>query len=105
MLLDADDAKRSWAPPGAAPQRDMLWIPGGTFRMGSDKRYPEEAPVHSVTVGGFWMDRTPVTNRDFRRFVEGTGVRHLCRNTARSEGLSRRAATYAQGGVTCLQSA
>lgn len=52
---------------------DMQWIPGGTFRMGSDKHYPEEAPVHRVTVDGFWMDRTPVTNGDFRRFVAATG--------------------------------
>ncbi|MGO4526917.1 formylglycine-generating enzyme family protein [Microvirga sp. 2MCAF35] len=51
----------------------MLWIPGGTFRMGSDRHYPEEAPVHRVTVDGFWIDRTPVTNREFRRFVEATG--------------------------------
>ena len=42
---------------------DMVWIPGGTFRMGSDQHYPEEAPVHRVTVDGFWIDRTPVTNR------------------------------------------
>jgi len=48
---------------------DMDWIPGGTFRMGSDKHYPEGAPVHSVTVGSFWIDRTPVTNRQFRKFV------------------------------------
>src|SRR5437588_12573156 len=52
---------------------DMIWIPGGTFRMGSDKHYPEEAPVHRVTVDGFWIDRTPVTNRDFRKFVNETG--------------------------------
>ena len=51
----------------------MIQIPGGTFRMGSDRHYPEEAPVHRVTVDGFWMDRTPVTNREFRRFVEATG--------------------------------
>ncbi len=51
----------------------MLWIPGGTFRMGSDRHYPEEAPVHRVTVDGFWMDRTPVTNRQFREFIRATG--------------------------------
>ena len=52
---------------------DMVWIPGGTFRMGSDKHYAEEAPVHRVTVDGFWIDRTPVTNRQFREFVKATG--------------------------------
>jgi formylglycine-generating enzyme required for sulfatase activity len=51
----------------------MVWIPGGTFRMCSDKHYPEEAPAHRVTVSGFWMDRTPVCNRDFRKFVNSTG--------------------------------
>jgi formylglycine-generating enzyme len=48
-------------------------IPGGTFRMGSDKHYPEEAPVHRVTVSGFWIDRAPVTNRQFKKFVRTTG--------------------------------
>ena len=51
----------------------MVFIPGGTFRMGSDKHYPEEAPVHRVTVDGFWIDRTPVTNRQFKAFVQATG--------------------------------
>ena len=51
----------------------MIFVPGGTFRMGSDKHYPEEAPVHRVTVDGFWIDRAPVTNRDFRKFVNATG--------------------------------
>jgi len=36
---------------------DMVWIPAGTFRMGSDQHYPEEAPVHRATVDGFWIDR------------------------------------------------
>ncbi|HVI88375.1 MAG TPA: formylglycine-generating enzyme family protein [Dongiaceae bacterium] len=51
----------------------MAWIAGGTFRMGSDKHYAEEAPVHEVTVDGFWMDIHTVTNAEFRRFVEATG--------------------------------
>ena len=55
------------APPG------MIWIAGGTFRMGSDRHYPEEAPAHGVRVDGFWIDRTPVTNREFHRFVKATG--------------------------------
>jgi formylglycine-generating enzyme len=61
------------AAPESSPHADMVWIPGGTFRMGSDRHYTEEAPVHSVTVGGFWIDRTPVTNRQFREFVRATG--------------------------------
>ncbi len=52
---------------------EMVWIPGGTFRMGSDHHYAEEAPSHRVTVDGFFIDRTPVTNREFRRFVDATG--------------------------------
>jgi formylglycine-generating enzyme len=52
---------------------DMVWISGGTFLMGSDRHYAEEAPVHRVTVDGFWIDRAPVTNRQFRNFVRATG--------------------------------
>ena len=52
---------------------EMVWVEGGTFRMGSDRHYPEEAPAHLVQVDGFWIDRTPVTNRQFREFVKATG--------------------------------
>jgi formylglycine-generating enzyme required for sulfatase activity len=52
---------------------DVAFIPGGTFRMGSDEHYPEEAPTHQVTVEGFWIDRTPVTNRQFRKFINEIG--------------------------------
>jgi formylglycine-generating enzyme len=55
----------------------MLWIPGGTFRMGSEDFYPEERPVHEVSVDGFWMDRYIVTNNLFSRFVEATGYKTL----------------------------
>jgi len=52
---------------------NMVWIPGGTFVMGSDRHYVEEAPAHRVTVDGFWIDRFPVTNDEFGRFVDETG--------------------------------
>jgi formylglycine-generating enzyme required for sulfatase activity len=51
----------------------MAWIPGGAFLMGSNDFYPEERPVHSAEVDGFWMDEHPVTNTEFRRFVKALG--------------------------------
>src|SRR3984893_2138831 len=57
----------------ASAKLNMVSIPGGTFRMGSDRHYPEEAPAHNVTVDGFWIDPTPVTNAQFRAFVQATG--------------------------------
>ncbi len=60
-------------PPYPSPRKNMAWIPGGTFRMGSDEFYPEERPVHRVSVDGFWMDLCPVTVGEFRRFVKATG--------------------------------
>ena len=51
----------------------MVAIPGGTFLMGSDRFYPEEAPARQVRVDPFWIDATPVTNRAFAAFVADTG--------------------------------
>ncbi|WP_043606541.1 formylglycine-generating enzyme family protein [Novosphingobium sp. Rr 2-17] len=51
----------------------MVWIAGGTFTMGSDRHYPEEAPTRRVAVDGFWIDAAPVTNRQFAAFVAATG--------------------------------
>jgi len=53
----------------------MVRLSGGRFRMGSDRHYPEEAPARTVTVPGFWIDRAPVTNREFAAFAEATGYR------------------------------
>ncbi|UVC11039.1 formylglycine-generating enzyme family protein [Rhizobium sp. TH2] len=57
----------------SSAERDLVWIPGGTFLMGSNDHYPEEAPAHSVSVDGFWIDVAPVTNRQFADFVQATG--------------------------------
>jgi len=59
--------------PAPAPA-GMVWIAGGTFWMGCDGcEMPDALPVHRVSVDGFWMDRTPVTNAEFERFVKATG--------------------------------
>lgn len=73
------------APPGPPPAQDMVWIPGGTFAMGSDRFYPEEGPIHEVTVAGFWMDKTTVTNNQFRRFVKATGYVTLAERQPNAE--------------------
>ena len=71
--------ERAAQPPG------MVAVPGGTFRMGSDRHYPEEAPAHLVTVDGFWMDPYPVTNREFRTFVRATGHVTVAQKTPKAE--------------------
>jgi len=55
--------------------KDMVELPGGVFRMGSDRFYPEEGPIREVSVDPFWIDRHPVTVAEFRRFVKATGHR------------------------------
>src|SRR5271163_3097942 len=67
-LIEADAE-----PETGAPHPGMLWIPGGTFRMGSEDFYPEERPVREVSVPGFWMDRCVVTNAQFAQFIAATG--------------------------------
>jgi len=60
---------------------EMVYIPATTYLRGNDKdmkngsTYPEEAPVHKVSVEHFLIDKTEVTNAQFRAFVEATGYR------------------------------
>ena len=75
-------SSRSQRAPGRPPARDMCWIPGGQFVMGSDEHYPEEAPAHQTEVQGFWIDRAPVTNAQFLKFVKATGHRTLAERAA-----------------------
>ncbi|MEM2125101.1 MAG: SUMF1/EgtB/PvdO family nonheme iron enzyme [Candidatus Methanosuratincola sp.] len=57
------------SPPG------MVFIPGGTFRMGRDDGDEYERPAHEVTVGPFFMDRMEVTNFQYHQFIRATGHR------------------------------
>jgi sulfatase modifying factor 1 len=77
---------RSAAPPGigscaayaglpleSGQTAGMVFVPGGVFRMGSERHQPEERFTHPVRIEGFWIDRHEVTNAQFRQFVEATG--------------------------------
>jgi len=73
FLAGCHSAPERYQRPDSIPE--MVLIPGGTFQMGSNE--PDvpanERPFREVTVDGFWMDTTPVTNREFAEFVEATG--------------------------------
>jgi formylglycine-generating enzyme len=64
---------------------NMVWIKGGSFRMGSDHHYPEEAPTFMASVEGFWIDPFLVTNEQFSQFVKDTGYVTLAERPARAE--------------------
>ena len=102
--MDAMPIDEPSARPAPQPDKraEMVWIPGGPFVMGSDRHYPEEAPAHKVTVDGFWMDSHAVTNAEFTRFVDETGLRHArreARESGRLPGRQARAARAVLGRV------
>lgn len=65
----------------------MVRLAGGTFVMGSDRHYAEEAPARPVTVEPFFIDIRPVSNRDFAAFVAATGYVTLAERTPDPETL------------------
>ena len=90
----AETVVRVPAPPSPAPA-GMVWIPGGEFSMGCLDPRPlpyggpdpmaDARPVHRVSVNGFWMDATEVTNRQFTAFVAATGYVTVAERTPRAE--------------------
>ena len=65
-------AGQQTSPATTGSTNDMVWIPSGTFWMGSDNGQDDEKPPHQVTIDGFWMDKTEVTNEKFEEFVRAT---------------------------------
>ena len=80
---------------GPPPYPGMVWIPGGTFRMGSDDHYPEEAPAHRVSGRRLLDGPHPVTNAEFARFVDATGHVTFAESAPEPRRLPRRAARAA----------
>ena len=83
-------------PPPESETGEMVWIPGGAFRMGRDPGLcdsplccmagvKDALPIHEVEIDGFWMDRTDVTNAQFQRFVRATGYKTVAERA--SDGL------------------
>jgi len=82
-------------PPPAEPVAGMVWIPGGRFSIGcidprglphgGNQPMADSRPIHAVTVKGFWIDATEVTNRQFAAFVEATGYVTVAEKPPRQE--------------------
>ena len=68
--------------PRPQDQMSMVYVPAGSFLMGSEDGSDDEKPVHEVTLDGFWIDRTEVSNEQFGQFVSDTGHE----TTAEKEG-------------------
>ncbi len=59
--------------PTGVPQPEMVRIPAGEFTMGSEE-YDDEKPVHQIYLPDFQIGRYPVTNYEYRAFVQDTGT-------------------------------
>ncbi len=55
---------------GPPAPEGMVYVPAAEFIMGSNSRNPDQAPRMKVPLEAFLIDITPVTNRDYARFVE-----------------------------------
>jgi formylglycine-generating enzyme len=72
-----------WWPTHKSDHSGMIWVPAGSFSMGSDHAFPEEGPAVQAAVAGFWIDKTEVTNAQFSAFVAATGYRTLAERGAK----------------------
>ena len=72
--------------PAEPAPKGMVWIPHGKFSMGSAyEPFGDARPIHTVELDGFWMDATPVTNRQFAAFVEATGYVTIAEQKPKAE--------------------
>lgn len=51
----------------------MVYVPSGSFSMGSVNGEDDQRPVHTVTLDGFWLDQFEVTNQQYARFLNVNG--------------------------------
>ena len=70
---EQDNKRASGAICDGIARAQMIWVEGGSFVMGDDPLYPEEGPPRTVSLDGFWISQTEVTNTQFAEFVSETG--------------------------------
>jgi formylglycine-generating enzyme required for sulfatase activity len=58
---------------GPDPGAPMVFVPAGSFTMGSTTGYPDEQPVHTVYLDAFYIDKYEVTNAQFKQFIDAGG--------------------------------
>ena len=71
---DEDGIEISYTPPG------MVYVEGGTFQMGSNSGNNNEKPVHTVTVSSFFIDKTEVTQAEYRQVMGLNPSFRVCDN-------------------------
>ncbi|MBN2664785.1 MAG: formylglycine-generating enzyme family protein [Bacteroidales bacterium] len=54
---------------------EMVFVEGGTFKMGSNDGYDDEKPIHSVTLSDFYIGKYEVTVGQYKKFCKETNYR------------------------------
>jgi formylglycine-generating enzyme required for sulfatase activity len=51
----------------------MVLVPGGAYTIGRDDGDAIARPARAVTLSPFFIDRTEVTNAEYKKFIDATG--------------------------------
>jgi formylglycine-generating enzyme required for sulfatase activity len=84
-IRSAADRAKDYTETAGGAKMEMVWIPAGSFTMGStlsaaelakkyggkEESFADEHPAHTVELGGFWMGKFEVTNAQYRQFRAG----------------------------------
>jgi len=81
----------------------VMFIQSGAFWMGRDDAGADEAPLHRVYVGAFWLERHKVTNAEFAEFLDARGATCTHSSSANEARPDRRAPEPCEGAPTVIQ--
>jgi iron(II)-dependent oxidoreductase len=88
---------QSTAPAGPAAPADMVLVPAGEFRMGSNAEFDNERPMRDVYLDAYYIDIYEVTNAEYKKFVDATNHRVPFVNAFWAEPFNWRRGTYPPG--------